>query len=318
MRCVNKFVLPVCILLLSALVLAAPAGAAKSRALFLYWRGETPCEAGLKQGLKALGAEIEIVEFNADQDKAKLTAYLESIDQSSYAFIYTFGTTVSLEAAKVIKQTPLLFGIVTNPVESGLIASWESSGNNITGVSHAIPYTDQVDFIVKLGPYKQIGIIYDQRAENATMANDELKTLLGAKGIKLVGAPVSSEGELEGAVAALAAKKVDLVYLPSDSLVIANADKVLTAINNNNLPSYGAVEALVQKGAMAGIVGSYEMVGRLLADRAVKLLKGQKPSQIPSSFLPMEMQTILVNAKTAQKINANISYDVLNVAKILE
>ena len=315
---VNKLVFTACVFLISFLILNAPAGANKSKALLIYWRGETACELGLKNGLKDLGANVAITEFNADQDKAKLNSYLAGLDENKYAFIYTFGTTVSLEAAKVIKKTPLLFGIVTNPVESGLIASFESSGNNVTGVSHAIPYKDQVDFIVKLGTYKNIGIIYDQKASNANIANNELGTLLRAKGIALVSAPVSSEGDLEGAVATLAAKKVDLVYLPSDSLVIAHADKLIAALNNNKIPTYGSVESLVEKGALVGIVGSYEMVGRLLADKAVKILKGQSPSKIPSSFLPMDMQTILVNSSTAQKINATINYDILSIAKFVE
>jgi putative tryptophan/tyrosine transport system substrate-binding protein len=314
----NKLFKAVAIILFSALVFSAPAGADRSKALFLYWRGETLCETGLKKGLKELGANVDIIEFNADQDNARLNAYLAGIDEKKFAFIYTFGTTVSLETAKVIKKTPILFGIVTNPVEAGLIDSWESSGKNITGVSHAVPYKDQADFIAKLGNYKKIGIIYDPKAANANIANEELGSLLSAKAIELVGAPVLSENDFDKAVADLAAKKVDLVYLPSDSLIIAHADKLLAALNSRNIPTYGAVEALVQKGAMTGIVGSYEMVGKLLAYKAVKILQGQKPSQIPSSFLPMEMQTILVNARTAQKINATISYDILNVAKILE
>ncbi len=119
--------------------------AANPKALFLYWRGETACEKGLKAGLKDNGVNIKLTEFNAKSDKNELRNYLATVDENQYDFIYTFGTTVSLETAKVIKQKPILFGIVTNPVAAGLIQSWESSGNNVTGVSHAIPYADQVD-----------------------------------------------------------------------------------------------------------------------------------------------------------------------------
>lgn len=314
----RKVLLVIIALLVSTSGMIVPAQAEKAKALFLYWRGETPCEKGLKNGLKEQNIDVDITEFNAGQDKEKLQNYLASVDESNYDFIYTFGTTVSLETAKVIKNKPVLFGIVTNPVASGLIASWESSGNNVTGVSHAIPYKDQVDFILKLGSYKQIGIVYDQNAANAKIANDELDKILSAHGVTLVSAPVASANDLDGALSTLIDKKVDLVYLPSDSLIIANADKILQKINSSNIATYCAVESLIEKGGMVGIVGSYEMVGKLLAGQVAKILKGQPPAEIPSSYLPAAMQTIVVNAKTAKQINAPISYEILSVAKVLE
>jgi putative ABC transport system substrate-binding protein len=306
------------VFLISMTTLVLPAGAAKSKALFIYWRGETPCEQALKSGLSQLGQDIEISEFNADQDKDKLNNFLTSIDEAQYAFIYTFGTTVSLQTAKVIKKKPILFGIVTDPVEAGLIKSWESSGNNVTGVSHAVPYKDQVDFITRLGKYKRIGIIYDKNAANAQIAFDEINKLLSGKGINTIGAPVTSEADLGNGVNALVGQKVDLVYLPSDSLIISKADSIIAALNDHKIPTYGAVESFVQKGALAGIVSSYEMVGKALVEKAAKILKGTPPSQIPSSFLPFEMLTIVVNAKTSQKVGVSIPYELLSTAKILE
>lgn len=313
-----KLLSMITVFLISITTFVLPASAAKSKALFIYWRGETACEQALKSGLIKLGQDIEISEFNADQDKDKLNSYIASIDESRYDFIYTFGTTVSLQTAKVIKKKPILFGIVTDPVEAGLIKSWESSGNNLTGVSHAVPYKDQVDFITRMGKFKRIGIIYDKNATNAKIAFDEINKLLSGKGITTVGAPVASEADLGNGVNALVGQKVDLVYLPSDSLIISKADSIIAALNDHKIPTYGAVESFVQKGALAGIVGSYEMVGKALAEKAAIILKGTPPSQIPSSYLPFEMLTILVNAKTSQKVGVSIPYELLSTAKIIE
>jgi putative ABC transport system substrate-binding protein len=304
------------LMIMTAIVL--PAGADSAKALLIYWRGETPCEKALKSGLKDLGVNIQLSEFDAQQDKARLGNYLATIDEKKFDFIYTFGTTASLETAKVVKQTPILFGIVTNPVQAGLIQSWESSGNNVTGVSHAVPYQDQVDFMTRLGKFERVGILYDQNVANAQIAFDELKKLLGEKGIKIVGAPVTSEADLETGIKTLADQKVDLVYLPSDSLIISKADSIVAALNARKIPTYGAVESFMQKGALAGIVSSYEMVGKALVEKAAKILKGTPVSQIPSSHLPFEMLTAIVNAKTAQQVGVSVPYEVLSQAQILE
>lgn len=71
-------------------------------------------------------------------------------------------------------------------------------------------------------------------------------------------------------------------------------------------------------GAMISIVTSYEMVGKELAGKADKILKGQSPSQVPSSILPLEQQTILVNAKTVEALGIELPYDILSVAKLVE
>jgi putative ABC transport system substrate-binding protein len=170
--------------------------AATPNVLFINWRGQTPCDAGLRDGLKDLGVAINIEDFNADQDKAKLEAFLSTIDEKKYAFIYTFGTTVSTKTAAKVKNTPILFGIVTNPVKSGLVQSWDKSGNNVTGVSHAIPIADQVEFILGLGQFEKIGMVFNPKEKNSQIANEELSKQLSAKGVSYASYPVESEGDI--------------------------------------------------------------------------------------------------------------------------
>jgi ABC-type uncharacterized transport system substrate-binding protein len=106
--------------------------------------------------------------------------------------------------------------------------------------------------------------------------------------------------------------------LPSDSFIIANADKILPKINAARVRTYGAVEKLVKQGAMVGIVAGYDKVGRQLAEKVDEILKGKSPEQIPSNKLPSNLQTILVNARTADQVKAEIPYDILQLGKIIE
>jgi ABC-type uncharacterized transport system substrate-binding protein len=69
---------------------------------------------------------------------------------------------------------------------------------------------------------------------------------------------------------------------------------------------------------MIGIVSSYYTVGKELSLKAAEVLKGKKPSDIPSNILPLESQTILVNAKTVETVKADIPYQILSTAKVVE
>ena len=250
--------------------------AATHNVLFINWRGLTPCDAGLRDGLKDQGIAVNIEEFDAGQDKAKLDAFLSSLDEKKYDFIYTFGTTVSVKTAEKIKNTPILFGIVTNPVKAGLVQSWENSGNNVTGTSHAIPIKDQLDFILMLGDFSKIGMIFNPKEKNSQIANTELATQLAAKNITYAAFPVEAEGEIEAIVAKALAEKVELMYLPSDSFITNHSEKISIALSENGIPSYGALEQTVKNGAMVGIVSSYYSVGKELSVKAAEILKGKK------------------------------------------
>lgn len=292
--------------------------AAPTKALFMYWRGETPCGKGLKNSLVQKGIDLEVTEFNAGKDKVKLHQFIGALDESQYDFIYTFGTTVSLAVATKVKQTPMVFGIVASPVKSGLIADWQSSGRNITGVSHIIPYPDQYKLIFQLGNIKTVGFLYNDKEKNSLIAKAELEKGLATKGMTLKAVAVSSEDAIGSAVAELLTSKPDLVYLPSDSFIIANADHIIPKLNEAKVMTYGAVKKLVVSGATIGIVAGYDIVGKQVADKVAQILSGKQPADIPSNKLPANLQTILVNAKGADQVGAEIDYNILTLAKVLE
>ena len=299
-------------------VMAGASGAYAAKGLFIQWRGETACDQGLRDGLREAEVKCDIEVFNADRSKEALAAFLDKLDPSAYDFIYTFGTTASLMTADKVTTTPVVFGIVTNPVKSGLINDWSFPGRNVMGVSHAIPYSDQISFILRLGSFDKIGMIYNPEEENSKIARAELEAGLLKRGLSFIPVQAAGEGGIEAALEKLAAEKVGLVYLPSDSFVVANAARILSGLNARKIPTYGALEKLVQNGAMIGIVSSYYQVGKNLADKVEAILKGAKASDIPSNILPLDQQTILLNARTAEAVGIDLPYEVVGSAQVVE
>ena len=309
-------------MLFTALVILAlitgTSAAGTGNALFINWRGNTPCDQGLTEGLKELGIALNIEQFNAEQDKAKLEAFLTGLDEKKYDFIYTFGTTVSLKSAEKIKNTPILFGIVTNPVKSGLVQTWENSGNNVTGTSHAISMAEQVDFILSLGKYDKIGMLFNPKEANSQITDKDLADQLKIKGLTYLAYPVETEADIEAALAKADADKAALIYLPSDSFISSQTRNIAPKLTAKGIPTYGANESMVKDGAMIGIVSSYYAVGKDLAKKAALILDGKKPAEIPSGILPLTSQTVLVNTTTAEALKAEIPYAILSSAQFVE
>ena len=199
-----------------------------------------------------------------------------------------------------------------------MIKSWESPGGNVTGVSHSIPASDHVQLLTSLKEFKKIGIIFNSQEKNSQIAVENLKNLLQTKSIKLAAYPLASEDAVPATVAQMVADRIELAYLPSDSMIVSKVEEIVGPLNKNKIPTYGELEKLVQSGAMIGIVSSYHKVGLELAALAGQILNGKKPAEIPSKRMPFSQQTILINAKTAEAIEFEIPYPVLEAARIIE
>jgi putative ABC transport system substrate-binding protein len=285
--------------------------------LIINWRGETRIEQGFRDGLLELGVEAEFTEFNADKNKASLRRYLQGVDEEQYDLVHTYGTTGTLVTAERIKKTPILAGPIGYPIESGMIRSWENSGNNIIAVKHRIDFPEQINFINRLGTFKVIGSIRNPIEKNSVIDNEELARNYKNTDIDFVVVEARTDAEVVTAVVELIRRRVDFVYV-SSTLVAANIDVVMPLLNEHKIPTYGPSESLIMRenGALAGIVSSFYEVGKELAYRGKLILDGRKPSEVPSYRMPLERQHILVNKNTAEKLDIVIPYDILRRARM--
>jgi putative ABC transport system substrate-binding protein len=303
------------IALLSAMASTVYAG--EAQILIINWRGKTQIEQGFRDGLQELGIKAEFTKFNADKNKEALRKYLEGVDEEQYDLIHTYGTTATLVTAEKIKKTPILAAPIAYPIESGMIKNWENSGNNIIAVKHRIDFPEQINFITSLGTFKKVGSIRNPIEKNSVSDNRELAKHFQVKNIEFIPVDARSDDDVDAAVAELIKMKVDFVYT-SSSLVAANIDKVMLVLNYHKIPTYAPSESFIMRdnGALAGIVSSFHEVGKELAYRGKLILDGKKPSEVPSYRMPLERQQILVNRKTAEKLDIIIPYKILRRARI--
>ena len=106
---------------------------------------------------------------------------------------------------------------------------------------------------------------------------------------------------------------VDAVYFPADSMTKSLGKEIMALVNEFKIPSLSAVESMVpEDGALLGLVPNYYELGRLAAAKALKILQGKKPADIPSSALDHFQMS--VNLKTAQKIAVQIPMSILVMA----
>lgn len=278
----------------------------------ITWRGETPAETGFTEGLKYYGHATHIIKHHVNQDMQLLDDAIAAVEKNDVDLIYVFGTTAAKRVLLKIKQTPVVFNIVTRPVESKIIASWNSSGNNATGVSSMVPIVHQLKALKKVVPFFRLGIIYNPLEQNSVIQRDIVKEMETMLNFRLTEFKITGKRDIPQVLTGLN-KAVDAVYLPSDSMIKILGTQIVTRINKFKIPSLCALEDLVVNDcALMGLVPDYYQLGRLAALKASLIFRGNHPSQIETSTL--DHFKITVNMHTAKKIGINIPTSILVMA----
>jgi putative ABC transport system substrate-binding protein len=99
--------------------------------------------------------------------------------------------------------------------------------------------------------------------------------------------------------------KVDVLYVPTDNLVVSATPLVLDRANKANVPVIGCIEDQVKQGALITKTIDYEKLGYQTGEIAIEILKGKEPNQMPIETIK-EME-LIVNKKMADKYKVDIN-----------
>jgi putative ABC transport system substrate-binding protein len=234
------------------------------------------------------------------------------IQETPVDLIYVFGTIATQSVLRKIKKTPVVFNIVNRPVAAGIIETWQNSGNNATGVSNQVPVENQLKALQKVVKFKRLGIIYNPREPNSRIQRRIAAGLQASLGFRLFDFQIAHAQDTAAVMPRLK-DAVDAVFIPADSLMISLGEDLVHWINRLKLPSLATVETLVvDHGLLLGLQPSYYQLGRLTADKAIRILAGEAPTKIPTSRLDFFQMT--VNMKTARAIGVQIPISILVMA----
>jgi putative ABC transport system substrate-binding protein len=298
---------------------AAPSWARKNvDVAMVLWRGMTEAEKGFQSQLnESERYNFNFTVFDANQDKNELNRIIDQLDATKYQIIYSFGTTVTKTLKSKVKDIPIVFNIVSRPVKAKIIESWEHSGCNVTGASNAVPMASAFNTLSKVMRIGRLGFMYNPKEANSIIQRDEVDTLQDKFSYEMVDAPIADIGEIDAVIEKLVNEKVDAVLLPSDSLVKASADKIIPSLNARNIPTIVSIPDMVRDNkAFIGLGPDYVELGKMAAYKALAILGGKEPNEVPTSTLKRLHMT--VNLSTAKEIGVNVPVQILRISTVVK
>ncbi len=236
-------------------------------------------------------------------------------------------TQLAVRAAQRATTTiPIVMAIANDPVQMGLVASIARPGGNTTGATSAdeerLP--KQLDHLAMMVPnLSRVAMIGGRPITNNPRNNgsfDEeqsLETLARNKGVTVVRLLARNRTEIENAFASMQEVGIQAVIVRSNPFLNEERSFVAQLALAAKLPSISTRSEFVEAGGLMSYGESLTNAYRRVAYFVDKILKGEKPAN-----LPIELPTILnleINQKTANGLGLTIPMELLTLAdKIVE
>lgn len=286
------------LLLVAFLMLSAPSSAQtppkKFRIYAITFRGMTDVEKGFQDYFAARNIPVEITFRDLNRDNARLPGFLDEIRRTKPDLVYTWGTSVTLgvvgaydkvDAKNHVTSIPVVFTLVAAPVLAKIVHDRKSPGRNVTGVVHVAPTETQMRAMASYRPYKKIGVLYSPTERNSVVTLEQIRNFGKILGYTVIEKKfkLDTEGKLtvegaNGMIAEMKAEGAEWLYLPPDSFLGTQAQKVIIpAAMEHGLPTFASTEQLMEAGALTGLISRYHSVGQFTAYKVEQILVGRKP-----------------------------------------
>ena len=226
--------------------------------------------------------------------------------------ITTPATAAALEATK-INGIPVVFAVVTDPVESGFVANLTNPGANLTGVRSGGGIGKELEWLLQVAPHvRRLYVPHNPNDGGAVTGMAELVPAADKLGIELI-VPVVTTTEALLESLAILPEGIDALFLNGSGWLNAQIDAYVRSSLENRLP-LASVCACIDSGVLLSYGHDWHQDGVQAARLVHQIFHGALPSE-----LPVETATFYlgINLATADAIGLMIDDDILDQADFI-
>jgi putative ABC transport system substrate-binding protein len=261
-------------------------------------------ETGYVEG-RNVAVEYRWAEYRSE----RLPTFADDLVRRRVDVIVALTTPAVFAAKAATKSVPIVFQIAVDPVESGVVASLNRPGGNLTGFAILLTtlVAKRLELLHELVPAaNSIAYLADQ--ERAVLDETEIRELRAAArtlGVELLVLNARDPSEFEAAFATLAREKAGALLVSGYQFFGLFTDQLVALAAQHRVPAIYAVRASVSAGGLMSY-GPADLPGvwRQEGVYAGRILKGEKPADLPVQ--QVTKTELLINLKTAKALGLQI------------
>jgi len=277
---------------------------------------------GFVEALKDAGYEDGInIKFdfkNAQGDISTTQLVARKFVQDKVDIICAISTPCLQSAISATEEIPIIFGAIANPYRVGAGQDSVNHRANVTGASSPSPIRAGMELLLEVMPDTQrVGTLWNPTEENSQYDIERARNISKELGLELVSLPVTASSEVLMSAQALAGKHIDAILQILDNVVCSSIESEIKAANENHIPLLTLDPIYAEKGVCAGIGWDYFQNGYKSGKLAIRVMRGEKPAEMP--FQDLEEVKLYINLKAAELQGVSFPKSVLERAdKIIE
>ncbi len=309
---------------ITAMVHAAPAAASDPILIGISKIVSHPAldaiEQGIQEVVKSQYPDARFDPQNANGEMSTASSIAQKFKSENVTLAVGIATPTAQALVNALKDRPVIYSAVTDPVGAGLVGSTEKGEKNVTGISDMTPVRAQIELLNRIKPIQTLGHVYASSEANAVSLATIARQVCKEMGIKFVETTVSNSAEVKQAVQAIAGR-VDGIYISNDNTVVSALAAVTSVAKKYDIPVMSADPSSAETTPVLAAWGfDYYKMGKATGRLVVRVLKGEKPESIPTIFMTDASDVdLLINLDVADELGLTFPEDVIaNANTIIE
>jgi putative tryptophan/tyrosine transport system substrate-binding protein len=232
------------------------------------------------------------------------------------AVIAATGGDVAARAAKAATTTiPIIFTTGGDPVQNGLVASLSRPGGNLTGVTslNVEVGPKRLELLHELLPAAtEVALLINPNNPNAGTRLRETEAAARPLGVQIQVLRASTERDIDMIIASWAQQRAGPLVISSDAYLNSRSEQIGALVLNQGMPTIFQDSDFAAAGGLMSYGGSNTEMYRLVGGYAGRILKGEKPAD-----LPVQQTTkveLIINLKTAKALGLTVPLSLLTRA----
>jgi putative ABC transport system substrate-binding protein len=224
-------------------------------------------------------------------------------------------TPAARAAQAATKTIPIVFVTAVDPVAFGFVASLNRPGGNLTGVSSLVEEIGpkRLELVHELLPTTSVlAVLINPTNPTAETVSKDAQSAARALGQTVHILNASTEGEIDIAFARLAQLQAGALLVTNDVFFNNHPDQLVALAARHAIPVIYSWSEFVVAGGLMSYGTSLAHVYRQLAIYVARILKGEKPAD-----LPVQQSTeveLIINMRTAKQLGLTVPIQLLGRA----
>jgi len=254
------------------------------------------------------GRNVSVEYRWAHNDDDRLPELAADLVRLRVSVIVTPGSTAAAAAAKsAITTIPIVFSGGGDPVQTGLVASLNRPGGNVTGVSSMAGElgAKRLGLLQELVPRaKRFAVLTNPNNRFAKAFVTDVRAAAAAMGLQIEVFTASTSHDIDTAFASFQQKGVDALVVNPDPLFVGRRVQLATLAARHAVPAIHPFREDVEAGGLMSYGPSNTDLVRQAGIYTGRVLKGEKPADMP--ILRATRFDLIINLTTAKALGLEV------------